>query len=82
MRLAIGRESDTERAQIINEDGWHVATVEHDPAIEIANKLVVAYNSHDALVAACEWAREALDDDAANRRVVNALGFALANAKI
>ena len=51
---ALGLETNTETAQIINAQGWHVATVAIDPAIETAAFIVRAVNSHAALVAALE----------------------------
>lgn len=52
--LTIGLESDELKAQIVSDAGQHVAYIEIDPAIEIANQIVTRYNSHEELAKALQ----------------------------
>ena len=56
--LALGLETNEEDAQLINAEGWHVATVAISPHKETAALLAHAFNVLPEVVAALEDARE------------------------
>ncbi|MFA7209656.1 MAG: hypothetical protein WC120_05280 [Parcubacteria group bacterium] len=82
--LAVGIDTDAERAQIVAANGMHVCYVEVSPVMDTALSIVRACNSHDALVealASCADYLAEFYEEGREHHVIKLADAALAAAK-
>lgn len=78
--LSLGLSNTEDSSQIINQDGWHVATVEISPTVEVAARIVSSFNGcigiqHPAIdVPAAVHALEELAQKAREMKQLRAYG--------